>query len=259
MPTDAAFEYATLGRTGIPVCRLGISASYGVPATAIEKAVERGVNYLYYGSRRRAAFAQALRNVRSHRDRLVLVIQSYSRLASLIGWSLERALASIGYDHADVLLMGMWNRPLPRRILDACLEVQRRGLAKHLALSTHRRPLAPVLAAGSEFDVLHVRYNAVHTGAEHDIFPRLPETGGPGIVSFTATDWGKLPRKGVAAGDCYRFVLSQPKVDVCVTGPATAAHVDESLSALNRGPLDPEDLARIRAIGDQVYGKHRAH
>jgi predicted aldo/keto reductase-like oxidoreductase len=97
----------------------------------------------------------------------------------------------------------------------------------------------------------------VHTGAERDIFPKLPESGGPGIVSFTATDWGSLPRKGVTAADCYRFVLSNPKVDVCLTGPKNAAHVEESLRALELGPLDAEEFKRIRAIGDRLYGKPR--
>ncbi|MCX6622631.1 MAG: aldo/keto reductase, partial [Acidobacteria bacterium] len=224
---------------------------------AVERAFERGVNYLYFGSRRTGAFAGALRNLKARRERMVLVVQSYSPIGSLVGWSVERALRKIGYDHADVLLLGMWNRPVPERILDACREVRRRGLVKHLAVSTHHRPLAPVLAAGSDFDVLHVRYNAVNSGAEQDIFPKLPEQGGPGMVAFTATKWGRLPRHGVTAADCYRFVLGQPKVDVCMTGPASAAHVEESLRALELGPLDPDELARIRAIGDKMYGKSR--
>jgi hypothetical protein len=41
-----SFERATLGRTGLEVGRLGISASYGVPTAAVERAFEQGVNYL---------------------------------------------------------------------------------------------------------------------------------------------------------------------------------------------------------------------
>ena len=51
-----SFDRALLGRTGLPVGRLGISASYGVPTAAVEEAFERGVNYLYWGSIRRDAF-----------------------------------------------------------------------------------------------------------------------------------------------------------------------------------------------------------
>ena len=41
-----SFDRATLGRTGREVCRLGISASYGVPTAAVERAFDQGVNYL---------------------------------------------------------------------------------------------------------------------------------------------------------------------------------------------------------------------
>ena len=48
-------ERRTLGRTGLEVGRLGMAASYGVPARAVEQAFERGVNYLYWGTFRRGA------------------------------------------------------------------------------------------------------------------------------------------------------------------------------------------------------------
>jgi aryl-alcohol dehydrogenase-like predicted oxidoreductase len=269
-------ERATLGRTGLEVGRLGISASYGVPTAAVERAFEQGVNYLYFGSRRTVAFAQALRNLAGCRDQMVLVVQSYSRVASMVQPSLERALRAIGYDHADLLLFGMWQRPVPPAILDAAREAQRRGLVRHLAMSTHKRTLVPEIARGSDYAVVHFRYNAAHTGAERDIFPHLPPANDrAGLISFTATSWGQLTRSatGLAAwrmwfgrqipkgervptaGDCYRFVLDQPDIDVCLTGPSTAEHVDEALEALRRGPLSPDELAWMRRVGRAVYGK----
>ncbi len=256
------FDRSILGRTGREVCRLGVSASYGVPAAAVERAFEQGVNYIYWGSRRTSAFGQAIRNVARERERLVLVIQSYSRIAGLVGWSLERALSALRLDYADILLLGMWNHAVPPRILDACRKLRDRGLVRWLALSTHRRPLVPELAPGSDFDVFHVRYNAVHRGAEREVFPNLPAQP-PGIVSFTATNWGQLlsrrrvpPSETVpTAGDCYRFVLSRPEVNVCMTGPGSAAHMDHALEALRRGPMDEEELRWMRRVGAAIYGK----
>ena len=263
-----SFERATLGRTGLEVGRLGISASYGVPTAAVERAFEQGVNYLYWGSRRTKPFAQALRNLAGRRDRMVLLIQSYSRMAALVAGSLERALRAIGYDHADLLLLGMWQKPVPPLILDAAREAQRRGLVRHLAVSTHKRTLVPEIARGSDYDVVHFRYNAAHTGAERDIFPQLPARDRSGLVSFTATSWGQLTRRrqwfgrGIPKGertptgaDCYRFVLTQPDVDVCLTGPATAQHVDDALEALRRGPMTGEELEWMRRVGRAVVGK----
>ena len=63
-----------------------------------------------------------------------------------MAWSLERALRALNYDHADVLLLGMWNKPVARKILDAARELKRRGLARFLAVSTHQRTLVPKIA-----------------------------------------------------------------------------------------------------------------
>ncbi len=261
--TASAFSTSVLGRTGRQVCRLGMAASYGVPASAVEHAFHNGVNYLYWGSRRTEAFGQALRNLRRERERMVLVIQSYSRSASLMGWSVERALRSLDFDYCDVLLLGLWQRQPWHRLLEAGLKLRERGLVRHLALSTHRRPLVPEMAAHPDFDVFHVRYNAVHRGAEREVFPRLLDENRPGIVSFTATSWRQLlnsrripkQEKKPTAGDCYRFVLTQPVVDVCLSGPASRAQVDEALAALRRGPMDEGELDWMRRVGSAIYGK----
>jgi aryl-alcohol dehydrogenase-like predicted oxidoreductase len=254
------FSPRTLGRTGLTVCPLGIGASYGAPAGAVEEAVARGVNYLYWGSFRRDGFAQALRNLHSRRERLVLVVQSFSRLGSLLTLSLESALRDIHYDHADVLLLGYWNSRIPPRIVEAAQNLRQRGLVKHLAVSSHNRPLVAEMAAAPTFDICHLRYNAVHRGAERDVFPFLPSPHPPGIVAYTATCWGrllnarKIPRgeRIPTAADCYRFALSHPSVNLCLTGPASLEESRQGLQALDRGPMSEEDLAWMRRIGDAL-------
>jgi aryl-alcohol dehydrogenase-like predicted oxidoreductase len=234
-----------------------------VPNDAVEHAFHNGMNYMYWGSRRTEAFGSALRNLKSGRDRMVLVVQSYSRLAGLVGWSLERALRALGMEYADVLLLGMWGRKPRPAIMDACRRVRDRGLVRSLALSTHRRRLIAEHKADPDFDIFHVRYNAVHRGAEREVFPHFGGDNRPGLVSFTATSWRQLLKssrippheKRPTAGDCYRFVLSQPAVDVCLTGPATREHVDEALAALERGPMDEQELEWMRRVGSAIYGK----
>lgn len=255
-----ATELRTLGRTGLRVGRLGVSASYGVPAAAVERAFEQGVNYLYWGSMRRSGFADAIRHLSPRRDRFVLVLQSYSRLAGLLGWSIERGLRAVRLDYADVLLLGLWNKPVPPRILDAARRLRDRGLVRFLAVSCHHRPFVPELAASPDCDIVHFRYNAAHPGAETDIFPRLPAANRAGMVAYTATSWGqllkssKIPRgERVPSGsDCYRFVLARPEVDVCLTGPANAEQMDEALKVLNRRPMDEDELAWMRRVGAAV-------
>ena len=134
------FAQTTLGRTGLRVGRLGVSASYGVPAAAVERAFDQGVNYLYWGSRRRSGLADALRHLAPRRERFVLVLQSYSRMASLVGWSIERALRSVGLEYTDILLLGMWNKPVPPRI---SRPRARRGIAAWPVFSPSPRTTAP--------------------------------------------------------------------------------------------------------------------
>ncbi len=134
-----------------------------------------------------------------------------------------------------------------------------------MGMSSHERPLFGKIARGevqAPVDFFQIRYNAVHRGAEQDIFPHLPKENRPGIVIFTATCWRKLLKpklmpageRPLAAADCYRFVLSHPDVNVCLTAPSTGAQMEDNLKALNAGPLDEEEMARVRRIGKHIYG-----
>ena len=258
----APFTETTLGHTGPRVGRIGMGAAYRVPTAAVEAAFEHGVNYLYWGSWRREGMRQALFNLRGRRDRIILSIQSYSPTAGLIRRSLEQALGSLHYDYADVLLLGLWNRPIPERILDGVRELKRLGRIRAAGVSTHRRDLIPRLQGTPDLDIFHVRYNAVHRGAEADVFPHLVEPR-PGIVSFTATCWGRLlDRRRIplsepvpTAADCYRFSLSHPCVDVCLSGPASIEEACAVHTALDRGPMDAAELEWMRRAGAAIYGK----
>jgi aryl-alcohol dehydrogenase-like predicted oxidoreductase len=251
-----------LGRTGLSVGAIGLASSYGAPADSVAYAFDLGVRYFYWGSRRTGAFADGLQRLNQKRTQIAIVVQSYSRIAALIPWSVERALRRLNTDYADALLLGLWNRPVPPRILDACLELHQRGLVRHIALSTHQRTLIPGIAAEPPYDIFHVRYNAKHRGAEQEIFPHLPAERS-GIVSFTATSWRQLlnPKRmppgerTPTAAECYRFVLSHPAVDVCMAAPADMEQARAIAAALEGGPMDESELAWMRRIGDHLYGR----
>lgn len=249
------FQNRVLGKTGLMVGPLGLSASYGMPAAAVEEAIDRGMNYLYWGSLRRSAFARGIRNRMTHRDKMVIVVQSYSRFANLLEWSVDRALRRLGMDYADVLLLGAWNKPVSQRIVDSCRAIQAKGKARFLAVSSHQRSVVHEMAQQADFDILHFRYNAIHRGAEQEILADVPRPG-PGMVAYTATCWAKLLNAQVpgertpTAGDCYRFVLSHPAVDLCMTGTGTLAQTRHALDCLEKGPMDPDELTWMRRIGD---------
>ena len=270
MATDYT-QKIPLGTTGLMVSRLGIGSSYGASSEVIEEAVEQGVNYLYWGTVRRPAFGRAMRHVaRRNREGVVLTVQSYSRMPSLIGVSVEIALRRAGLDFFDILLLGMHNRRPGPAYIEAFERLREQGKVRFLAVSTHNRPLLPSLFeehqhGRSALDVFMLRYNAVHRGAERDVFPFVPDDRRPGIIAYTATRWGDLldPAKmppgepPASAVDCYRFVLSQPQVDMVLCGPADRAQMQQARQALEQGPLEPDEAARLRLIGDHIYGRYR--
>jgi aryl-alcohol dehydrogenase-like predicted oxidoreductase len=262
-------ERITLGRSGLSVSKLGLGASYGAPSSAYIEAFERGVNYFYWGSLRRRAMGEAIRRIaRSRREEIVLVLQSYARLPGLLDRSIERALRRLGVDHADVLLLGWHNRAPAPRLLEKARGLVSRGRVGRIALSTHRRSLLPELRDDPSISIWHVRYNAVHRGAEREVFPRLHGRGTaerPGLVTYTTTRWGHLcdprrtpPGERTPSGtDCYRFVLSRPEVDLCLAGPNDSEQMSQALAALDLGPMADEELAWMRRVGDHIYSGDR--
>ena len=263
----AGFEPRILGRTGLRVGPLGVSGGYGAPAQAFEEAFEQGCNYFYWGSLRKDGMRQAIKNIcaQGKRDSLVVLLQSYSRSPGFMEYTFKKGLRSLGLERADVLLLGWYNKTPSPRIMERAVSLRDRGLVRYLAVSGHNREAFPVMADTGMFDILHVRYNAAHRGAEQQVFSRLGQENRPGIVTYTATRWGNLinpkktpPHDGPLQGaDCYRFVLSNPAVGVCMSGPKNLEQMREALTALEAGALSPEEMERARRIGDWVHSKGR--
>jgi aryl-alcohol dehydrogenase-like predicted oxidoreductase len=174
-----------------------------------------------------------------------------------------RGLKDAGLDQADVLILGFFSRHPSRRIVESALRLKEKGLIRFIGLSGHSRKLFPKLREEGLFDVFHVRYNAAHRGGETEIFPFVRGENRPAVVAFTATRWGQLlnPKKTppgeppATAPDCYRFVLSNPAVDVCITGAKTLEQMRENLKVLDMGPMTEEEMARMRRIGDFIRSR----
>ena len=263
-------EKKTLGSTRLKVGRLGISSSYGAPARAFEEAFDRGCNYFTWGTfikGRSSAMKEAIRNIvqRGSRDELVIALLSYAHSPFLTGTFFRLGLKDLGIDYADILLLGYFPKRPSQRIIDGALGLKEKGLVRFVGLTSHNRKLFPELEREGVFDVFHMRYNPAHRGAETEIFPDLKATGGPGVVSFTATSWGRLlkPRrmppgeKPLTAVDCYRFVLSNPHVHVCMMGAKNIQQMRENMAVLDQGPMTADELNRVRRIGDHVHGRRK--
>ena len=263
-------EPVILGRSGLKVGRLGLSSSYGAPAQAFEEGFERGCNYFAIGSfmkGRSKEMCKAISNIVANgkRDELVISMAEYTHAKMLGKWHFSKGLKKMGVDYVDMLLLGYYPRKPRKAVIDLAISLKEEGLVRHIGLSGHKRKLFPELLDDDLIDIFQIRYNAANSGAEKDVFPFLEEKNRPGVIAFTSTRWGqllnekKMPpgEKPLTAEECYRFVLSNPSVDICMTGTKSLEMMRENLKTLDAGPLSDEEMERVRRIGDHVYGKPR--
>jgi len=209
---------------------------------------------------------RAIENIvkKGQRDKLVVCLMEYTHSRLLGKGHFFKGLKQLGIDYSDVLMLGYHPKKPRNQVMDLGLHLKDLGVVKHLALSGHKRTLFPKLME-SPIDIFQVRYNAANSGAEQDVFPHVGGENRPGIISFTATRWGQLLKeskmpageKPLSARDCYRFVLSNPAVDLCMMGARNLEMMRENLMTLDSGPLSDQEMERIRRIGDHVYGKPR--
>lgn len=243
--------------------RLGLAANYGIDEDGVRAAMDRGIN-LFLWNFRSGGLKNPLREaLKSRRDEVAI-----AGFASLgyFGWSVRRGaeslLKNLGTDHLDVLMLGWVG--VGSAVTDATMKelvhLRESGKVGAIGCSIHDRPRAGKLAEDSPLDLLMIRYNAAHPGAEREIFPHVREKK-PSILAYTATAWRKLLKKPsgwdgpvMTAGDCYRFQLSSPNVDLALTGPANRAQMEENLAALEKGPLSPDEETWMRAFGKAAHG-----
>lgn len=259
------FQYATLGTKGPRVRRLGLSASYRPGKKAIFRAAEAGMNF-FFGFGIDTQMTSAMREILKHdREQYALATGAYNYVFGYqnLRRTLEKRLRQYGTEYIDLFLfLGvMKEKEFPDAVMDELRAFREEGKVRAIGLSTHNRRLAGKLAAQGAVDVLMVRYNAAHRGAEQEIFPYV-HAHDTGVVGYTATRWTYLlrrpklwPAEGPlpTAGQCYRFVLSNPEVDVCLTAPKNLKELEENMASLEAGPLSAEEMAFMTQFGDAVH------
>jgi aryl-alcohol dehydrogenase-like predicted oxidoreductase len=258
-----------LGSTGISVTPLGFSATYLPGKRAIQTAVDEGINLFF-------AFGidlQMIRTLRglmsSRREKFVLATGAYNyRLwAQDVRKAFEKRLQQFRTDYIDIFLFLGVTKPteFTPRVHDEMLKLKEEGKVRAIGVSCHDRSFLANLAAGGDVNVLMLRYNAAHRGAEREIFPHLA-LHNPGVISYTATRWTALLRRPKSwpvhgripsAGECYRFVLSNPHVHAVLTAPRSVHELRENISAVRLGPLDDDAMRFMRAFGDAVHDQRK--
>ena len=263
---ETTFSHKILPGLNRKVFRLGLCANFGIEPEAYEAALERGFNYLYWVSWRTGRLRAPLkRALKADRERYVVAT---GPVLGYFGGSVRRAaestLRTLGTDYLDVFHLfwlgktSAWTESTQSELI----KLKEEGKIRTIGISIHDRKRANLLMKDSPIDLFMLRYNAAHPGAERDIFAHHDHAAPnrKAVVAYTATSWRKLLKKPSAwegapmtAGDCYRFCLSNPHVDVALTGPANMKQLDENFAAMEKGPLSSEEDDWMRRFGKVVH------
>lgn len=273
--TAALHPFLVTTAFGFPVCRLGL-ASYGRTAITpddVLHAIGRGVNFLNWqglaeGAAEGDAFTATVASLGTQRQSVVVCAQFGARTTTDAAAELQSALALLGTDYIDVLTHYYVETPdewaeitAPDGALRYLQDAKRDGAVRRIGVTSHQRPLAAQMAQSGLLDLVMIRYNAAHRGAERDVFPVTQPLGMP-VIAYTALRWGALLRPtpddppGFAVPRppaWYRFALQNPAVSVTLAAPQTRAELDEDLQVLDApGPLADEEYTGLAAHGERV-------
>lgn len=264
-------RHTDLGLGMPPVLRLGLATRGNTHPTSddVLLALERGINYWNWCGHE-DGMSQAVRELGTHRDRVVLATQ-----IGVPDWSgdgmrgeLDRLLTSLGTTWLDVVTLYYvecqqeWNQVTrPGGAMEALQDAQRDGIVRSIGLTTHQRRLAAKWVQTEMLDLVMIRYNAAHRGAESDVFPITDCLGLP-VVCFTCLRWGALleptkqdpPANQIPlAPEWYRFVLSNPSVGVALMAPNSRAELLQNLALLDDWrELSAKRRGELAAHGDRV-------
>ena len=258
-------------RTSLPqkLCRLGLATrgTTGLTSDDISHAVARGVNFLNWCGVEDGLSA-FIAGLRSRRSEVAVCVQFEARTAAEARTELEHILKQLRTDFIDVLTFYYveqreeWEQIIaPGGALEVCEAARREGRVRMLGVTSHQRRLAAAMAASGLLDMLMIRYNAAHRGAEAEVFPVTSASGLP-VVVYTCLRWGALLRPTPddppgfvvpPAPAWYRFALQHPAATVALMSPENRQELDEDLRVLvASAPLSAEEYQVLAEHGQRV-------
>ncbi len=271
-----------------PVCRLGLATrgNTHLRRADVEHAIENGLRYLNWCGKP-DGMSRAVAGLGRQRNEVVVAVQFKSRIADEAEQEFSWILDQLGTDYLDIATFyyveseAEWSEITgPGGAWEVLAARKRSGALKMIGLTSHQRDLAAGWAetsrpsSGAEtgadvnpfdeqcrHDMLMIRYNAAHRGAESDVFPITRKRSMP-VVTFTGLRWRALLKatsdcpEGFgppSAAECYRFCLANPDVAVALAAPGDRPELEHALLLLGDWRAPAEDSYEImRAHGDRV-------
>jgi len=274
--------YKEFGKTGKKVSALGFGAMRlpmvevnGQESVDEEKAIplmrrafDLGVNYIdsapyYCNSQSEAAVGKA---VKGYREKVYISTKNPIEDESPGHWMqrLERSLKNLDVDYID--FYHFWGINLKgfkqwQSLSDGPLQAAKRaldqGLIKHLSFSYHDAAgNMPEIIDSGLFETVLMQFNLLDYSNESNLdYARskglgtvvMGPVGGGRLGAPSDVIQGLLKKKAKSSADiAMRFVLSNPNVDIALSGMGTVAQVEENVEIASRTDhLSSEEKQRI--------------
>ena len=277
-------QYVELGKTGHKVSRLGFGAmrlpgvefgeedfvDFDLAVEVLQSAFAKGVTYVDTapGYRNRESELAVGRALRGWRDKITLATKASSGFIKQPGdvrRLLEHQLFRLDTDHIDFYLFhGLnWNRFYEKQEstawLDDVLQAKDEGLIGHMGFSFHDEPQRMIdLIDLGWAELVLCQYNYLDTKNADSI--AYAASKGVGTVVMGPVGGGRLaviPKnmresglidENEAATLALRYVVSNPIVNVALSGMGSLAMVEENVAAVEKGPLSEEELAALNRL-----------
>jgi uncharacterized protein len=283
--------YRDLGKTGLQASQLGFGAMR-LPMTGegpqarvdrtlaipmIHRAFEAGVNYIdtavgYGNQDSQRAVGDALKG---WRDRIIVSTKNPDYGADEKAWwsHLEASLERLQVQHIDIynhhgLSWQTWTEAVEPRIRKWMAKARDQGLIRHICCSFHDTLDGLIKLIGTGYpEVITLQYNLLDRQLEQGI--ALAHAKGIGVVVMGPVGGGRLggssdvlqqviPQVQRVPELALRFVLSNPHINVALSGMSTLAQVEENVQiAASPAKLDAADqelmsaqLNRLKAMAD---------
>lgn len=258
------FTMRKLGKTGITVSPFGIGGGYGASAKVLESGLEAGINTFFFAPIF-PTYTPMMLWIRalppSKKEKINIFSASYFwRIPYSIERTVKRHLSWLKAEKLDVFFLGWTSSISQDSTFDTLLKLKDRKLIRYIGISAHNRKLIPEMIKKYPIDVVMVRYNIIHRGAENEVFPYIKDQG---LIAFNALkhgavlkqnkNWDESKGKFPSAEEAYRFVLSNNKVHLCIAGPRRTSDTKTLQAAISGGPLDEERKKELCAYGNFLY------
>ena len=243
-----AFQYKTLGKTGLKVTTVGFGCMITSDQSVVERGADLGITYFdtargYQGGNNERMVGAALK---SKRKSIVLSTKTQARTKEEALLHIDTSLKELGTDYVDIWYLHA--RTSPSQVTDDLIEAQqiakKAGKIRFAGVSTHsgQKELIPALAGNPRIDVILTAYN-FSMKQELDAALEQAVAAGKGIVAMKVMAGGfrrsrpgdktydTLKREGAMLA-ALKWAIRNPNIHTTVPSMTDMDQLDENLRAM---------------------------